>query len=159
MAKQPVQTTEASTLEKRKAELARLNADIAALTQAADCVEQVSIWAWDAWCAADELSKRESNDKLYARFEKLSNQSEALKGEIEALLKSYKDALPTLTRLIESHKEKQQEVKAEPQEGGQSTAKKRRPTKAALIEEAKATLAAKENKANKVVKAKAKGRR
>ncbi len=94
MARKPSQTTEVNTLEKRKAELATLNSDIAALTQAADCVEQVTIWAWDAWCAGDELSERESNDKHYAGLEKLSNQSEALKAEVDALLKSYKDALP-----------------------------------------------------------------
>lgn len=155
MAKQPNQAAEASALGKRKAELASLNADIAAVTKIAEEIEESSLWIWDAWCIVEEMSEREFNDKLYDGIEKLYNHTEEFKAEVEALLKTYKGALPTLTRLVESHNGKNQEVKAEPQEEALPAPKKAMPTKTALIEDAQATLAAKDNKAKKVVRTKA----
>jgi hypothetical protein len=151
MAKQPSSNTEVSTLEKRKAELVTLDADITALADAAECMEQSGIWTYNAWCAVDELSQREAHKKLYDKTEKLSTQTDELKTEVDSLLKSYRHAQPTLARLAAPTKGTVQT----PQQIEQPKGKRQKQTKSALVEEAKAKLTANVDKAQKVVRRKA----
>jgi hypothetical protein len=155
MAKQPSSNTETGTPDRRKAELATLDADITALADAAECMEQSSVWTYNAWCAVDESSEREAHKKLYDKMEKLSTGTDELKAEVDALLKSYRHAHPTLARLAKPPKAAGQPTRQDEQPKG----KRQKQTKSALVEEVKAKLTANVDKAQKVVRTNVKTKR
>jgi hypothetical protein len=94
------------------ADYARIELELDIAVDLQTKINQASIWSYNAWTITDAFLERDESKELIEKFERQSINADAIKANVDAMVKNLRDRKRKMTRKLKS-KVYSPEVKAE----------------------------------------------